>query len=104
MTKTHLIEAVAQKTKLTKKDSEAAGNAFLAATQEALVAGEKIQIVGFGTFAVKQRAARKGMNPQTKKKIDIPASKHLTFSAGKTIKAAINAPKKKAAKKTGKKK
>ncbi len=90
MTKSQIVENVAAKTQLKKKDAEAAVNALLETLEEALVKGEKIQIVGFGTFEVKARAARTGRNPQTKETITIPASKHLSFTAGKSIKDAIN--------------
>lgn len=90
MTKSQIIESVASKTGFKKKDAESAVNAFIQTLEETLVQGEKIQIVGFGTFEVKQRAERIGRNPQTKEAIKIPASKHLSFTAGKTIKEAIN--------------
>ena len=75
MTKAELINAVAQKTELSKKDSEKAVVAVIDAISEALAAGEKVALVGFGTFEVKERAAREGINPRTKEKIEIPASK-----------------------------
>ena len=90
MNKTQLIEAVAAKTELTKKDAEAAVNAAIAAVVEALKAGDKVQLVGFGTFEVKERAARTGRNPQTGEAIEIAASKAPAFSAGKAFKDAIN--------------
>ena len=65
--------------------------AFFSSIEEALVAGEKIQLIGFGTFEVKERAARTGRNPQTGKAIKIPASKNPVFKAGKTLKDAVNA-------------
>lgn len=90
MTKSQLIDNVAQKTGLKKKEAEASVNAFIESLEEALVKGEKVQLVGFGTFEVKERAARTGRNPQTKKTITIPASKHLSFTAGKSIKDTLN--------------
>ena len=89
MNKADLIASIAEKTELTKKDAEKALNAFLASVEEALVAGEKISLVGFGTFEVKQRAARKGINPQTKKEIDIPASKVPSFKVSKALKDVV---------------
>ena len=83
MTKAELINAVAQKTELSKKDSEKAVVAVLDAISETLAAGEKVALVGFGTFEVKERAAREGINPRTKEKIEIPASKLPVFKAGK---------------------
>ena len=90
MNKTQLIEVVAEKANLKKKDAEAAVNAFTAAIEEALKAGEKVQLVGFGTFEVKERAARDGHNPKTGEKITIAASKRPTFTAGKALKDSVN--------------
>ena len=90
MNKTQLIEAVAAKTELTKKEAEAAVNATIAAVIDALKAGDKVQLVGFGTFEVKERAARTGRNPQTGATIEIAASKAPAFSAGKAFKDAVN--------------
>ncbi len=90
MNKTQLIEAVAAKTELTKKQAEAAVNATIASVVEALKAGDKVQLVGFGTFEVKERAARTGRNPQTGATIEIAASKAPAFSAGKAFKDAVN--------------
>ena len=90
MTKTNLVEAVAAKTELTKKASEAAVAAVLDSIKDALVAGDKVTLIGFGTFSVKKRAARKGRNPQTKEVISIKASKNVGFSAGSALKAAVN--------------
>ena len=90
MNKTQLIEAVVAKTNLKKKDAEAAVNAFTAAIEEALKAGDKVQLVGFGTFEVKERAAREGRNPKTGEKITIAASKHPAFTAGKALKDSVN--------------
>ena len=81
MNKAELIAAVAAKTGLSKKDSESAVTAFVDAVTEALVKGDKVQIVGFGAFDVKERAERIGRNPQTKKEIKIPASKVPQFKA-----------------------
>ena len=90
MTKAELINAVAQKTELSKKDSEKAVVAVLDAISETLAAGEKVALVGFGTFEVKERAAREGINPRTKEKIEIPASKLPVFKAGKAPKEVVS--------------
>ena len=90
MNKTQLIEAVAAKADLKKKDAEAAVNAVTAAVADALKAGDKVQLVGFGTFEVKDRAARNGRNPKTGETITIAASKAPAFAAGKALKDAIN--------------
>jgi len=89
MTKAELIDKVAEKSGLTKKDSEAALNATLEAITEGLKAGEKVALVGFGSFEVRERAARMGRNPKTKEEIQIPASKAPVFKAGKAFKDAI---------------
>lgn len=89
MNKTELIAAAAEKAGLSKKDSEKVVNAALDAIVETLVAGEKVQLVGFGAFEVKERAARIGRNPQTKEEIEIPASKVPQFKAGKALKDAV---------------
>ena len=86
MNKSDLIAAMAAKTGSTKKDAEATLNAFVDAVTEALVKGDKVQLVGFGSFEVRKRAARKGRNPQTKEEIKIPASKAPVFKAGKALK------------------
>ena len=91
MNKTELIEVVAKATELKKKDAEAAVNAVLEAFEAALVAGDKIQLIGFGTFDVKQKPAREGRNPSTGETIMIPAAKQVRFTAGKTLKNKINA-------------
>lgn len=91
MNKTELVAAIADKTELSKKDSEKALKAFIDAVTEELKKGEKIQLVGFGTFEVSQRAARTGKNPQTGKAISIPASKAPKFKAGKALKDTVNA-------------
>ena len=90
MNKTQLIEAIANKSGLKKKEAEAALNAMTEAITEALKAGDKVQLVGFGTYEVKGRAARSGRNPKTGETIQIAASKHPAFSAGKALKDAIN--------------
>ncbi|MBR4696227.1 MAG: HU family DNA-binding protein [Selenomonadaceae bacterium] len=90
MNKTELVAKMAEKSGLTKKDAEKAVNAFFASVEDALVADDKVQIIGFGTFEVKERSARKGRNPQTGKEIDIPASKNPVFKAGKALKDAVN--------------
>ncbi len=90
MTKADLINVVAQKTELTKKDSDQAVTAALEAITEALAAGDKVSIVGFGTFEVKARAERKGINPRTKEEITIAASKLPSFKAGKALKDAVS--------------
>lgn len=89
MNKTELINAVAEKADLSKKDAEAAVSAVIDAITGALVEGEKVQLVGFGAFEVKQRAERIGRNPQTKQTIQIPASKTPVFKAGKALKDAV---------------
>lgn len=90
MTKQELSAAIAEKAEITKKDAEASLNAFTEVVTEELKKGEKIQLVGFGTFEVSERAARVGRNPQTKEEIQIPASKAPKFKAGKALKDAIN--------------
>ena len=89
MNKAELVAAVAEKTALSKKDSEKAINAAFDAITGALVAGEKVQLVGFGAFEVKERGARIGRNPQTKAEITIPASRVATFKVGKALKDAV---------------
>lgn len=89
MNKTELIAAIADKTQLTKKDSEIALNAVVDAISEALIKGDKVQLIGFGSFETKTRAAREGVNPATKAKIKIPATKYPTFKAGKALKDAV---------------
>ena len=89
MTKAELINAVAQKTELSKKDSDKAVTAVLDAITEALADGDKVALVGFGTFEVRERAAREGHNPHTGAKIQIPAAKVPAFKAGKALKDAI---------------
>jgi DNA-binding protein HU-beta len=91
MNKTELIAAIAEKTELSKKDAEKAVKAFTDVVVEELKKGEKIQLVGFGTFEVSERAARTGRNPQTGAEMNIPASKAPKFKAGKAFKDALNA-------------
>ena len=90
MTKAELISAIAEKTEFTKKDSAKALDAFTAVITEALASGDKVQLVGFGTFEVVKRAAREGRNPQTGKAMKIKASKAPKFKAGKALKDALN--------------
>ncbi len=90
MNKTELIAAIAAKTGETKKDAEATLNAFVNVVSETLAKGDKVQLVGFGSFEVRKRAARKGRNPQTKEEIKIPASKAPVFKAGKALKDIVN--------------
>lgn len=91
MNKTELVAAIADKTALSKKDAEKALKAFTDVVAEELAKGEKIQLVGFGTFEVAERAAREGRNPQTGKTIKIAASKAPKFKAGKALKDSVNA-------------
>lgn len=90
MNKTELVAGIAAKTGLTKKDSEKAVNAFFAIVEKALTAGDKVQLVGFGTFEVRERKARKGRNPQSGVEIDIPATKVPAFKAGKGLKDSVD--------------
>ena len=89
MNKTELIAVVAEKAELSKKDAEKAIKAFTDAVSEELVKGGKIQLVGFGTFDVKTRAARTGLNPRTKETIQIPEAKVPSFKAGSALKDAV---------------
>ena len=89
MNKTELIAAVAEKTDLSKKDADAAVSAVLGAITDALKAGDKIQLVGFGTFEVRNRAAKQGRNPRTGETMTVPASKVPAFKAGKALKDAV---------------
>lgn len=89
MNKTELAAAVAAKTGLAKKDADAAVSAVIDAVKEALADGDKVSLVGFGTFSVKTRAARTGLNPQTKETIEIPESKVPAFKAGSALKDAV---------------
>ena len=90
MNKGELIAKIAEESKLTKKAAEAALDAFVSSVEGALKKGERVQLVGFGTFEVRQRAARKGRNPQTREEIKIPASKAPVFKAGKALKEIVN--------------
>ena len=89
MNKAELVAAVAEKTALSKKDSENAVNAAFEAITAALVGGDKVQLVGFGAFEVKERNARVGRNPKTKEEIQIPASRVPVFKAGKALKDVV---------------
>ena len=91
MNKTELVAAVAQKAELSKKDAEKAVAAVTAAITDALCAGDKVQLVGFGTFEVAERAAREGRNPKTGETMPIAASKTPKFKAGKALKDMVNA-------------
>ena len=90
MNKTELIAAVAEKAEISKKDSEKALKAFVDVVTAQLKAGDKVQVVGFGTFEVSERAAREGRNPQTGETMKIAACKAPKFKAGKALKDAIN--------------
>ena len=90
MNKSELITSMAEKSQLTKKDTEVALKAFIDSVEEALEKGEKVQLVGFGTFETRERAAREGRNPRTKETIQIPASKAPVFKAGKEFKERVN--------------
>ncbi|MBO4816033.1 MAG: HU family DNA-binding protein [Clostridia bacterium] len=90
MNKAELVAAIAAKTGDTKKAAELAVNAFVQVVTETLKKGDKVQLVGFGSFEVRKRAARKGRNPQTKQEIKIPASKAPVFKAGKALKNTVN--------------
>ena len=90
MNKTEFIAAVAEKAEISKKDSEKALKAFVDVVAEQLKAGDKVQLVGFGTFEVSERAAREGRNPQTGETMTIAACKAPQFKAGKALKDAIN--------------
>ena len=90
MNKTELVAAMAEQTNLSKKDAEAALKAFIDVVSEELKKGEKVQLVGFGTFEVSERAAREGRNPQTGETMEIKASKTPKFKAGKALKDMVN--------------
>jgi len=90
MNKAELIKSMSEKGGITKADAEKALNAFVESVQEALANGDKIQLVGFGSFEVRERAARKGRNPQTKEEITIEASKTPVFRAGKALKDMVS--------------
>ncbi len=90
MNKSQLIDVVAKNADLKRKDAEAAVNSVISAIENALAEGEKVQLVGFGSFAVKERAARQGRNPSTGAAITIPASKLPVFAAGRELKEIVN--------------
>ena len=90
MNKAELVAAISEKTGTSKKSTETSLNAFVEIITEALKKDEKVQLVGFGSFEVRKRAARKGRNPQTKEEIKIPASKAPVFKAGKALKDIVN--------------
>ena len=89
MNKTELIAVMAETSGLSKKDCDAALTAFITTIETALKSGEKVQLIGFGSFEVKERAARTGRNPRTKETVEIPASKVPVFKAGQAFKDAI---------------
>ena len=89
MTKAELIAAIAEKAGMTKKDADAALSATIDTITDTLAKGDKIQLVGFGTFEVRERKAREGINPQSKSKIQIPATKVPAFKAGRALKDAV---------------
>ena len=89
MNKTELVAAVAAKAELSKKDAEAAETAVFDSVKDALAEGDKLSLIGFGTFSVKTRAARTGLNPRTKETIEIPESKVPAFKAGSALKDAV---------------
>ena len=91
MNKTELVAAIAEQTQLSRKDAEAALKAFIDVVSEELKKGEKVQLVGFGTFEVSERAAREGRNPATGEAMTIKASKSPKFKAGKALKDVVNA-------------
>jgi len=90
MNKSELVAMMATKANLTKKDTESALNAFVESITETLKKGDKVSLVGFGTFETRKRAARNGINPQTKKAIKIPATNAPAFKAGKALKDSVN--------------
>ncbi len=90
MNKLELVSAIAEQANLTKKDAEAALKAFVDSVEASLKKGEKVQLVGFGTFEVRERAARVGRNPRTNEEMQIAAAKVPTFKAGKALKDLIN--------------
>ena len=90
MNKAELITSMAEKSKLTKKDAELALKALIESVEEALEDGQKVQLVGFGTFETRERAAREGRNPRTKEVINIPATTVPVFKAGKEFKDKVN--------------
>ena len=90
MNKSQLVESIATKTGFTKKDSEKALAAVLESVEKALVKGDKVQLIGFGTFGTKKRAARTGRNPQTGATIKVPASKVVSFAPSSALEAKVN--------------
>ena len=90
MNRAELVAKIAEKCEMTKKDAESALSAFISSVTEALVEGDKVQLVGFGTFEVRDREARTGRDPRTGNPIEIPASKAPAFKAGKALKDAVN--------------
>lgn len=90
MNKSDLVDSISKKTGLTKKDSELALNAFVESVSDSLKNNDKVQLVGFGTFEVRKRAARKGRNPQTGEEMKIAASNAPVFKAGKALKDIVN--------------
>lgn len=91
MTKADLITKIAEKSELSKKDSEKALNAVIAAITDALTEGDKVQLTGFGTFEVRDKKEKEAINPRTKEKIIVPARKSPAFKAGKALKDAVDA-------------
>lgn len=89
MNKNELVASVAEKAEISKKDAEVAVKAVTEAITEALAEGDKVSLVGFGTFSVKERAARTGVNPRTKEAVEIPAAKVPAFKAGSALKDAV---------------
>ncbi len=89
MNKSELVASIATKSELSKKDAENALNALTASIEEALVKGDKVQLIGFGSFEVRERAARTGRNPQTGEEISIPATKVPAFKVGNSLKEAV---------------
>ncbi|TYR77283.1 HU family DNA-binding protein [Rossellomorea vietnamensis] len=90
MNKTELINAVAESAELSKKDAENAVKAVLQNIEETLAKGDKVQLIGFGNFEVRERSARKGRNPQTGEEMEIPSSKQPAFKPGKALKDSVN--------------
>ena len=90
MNKSELVAAIANKSGVTKKDTEEVINAFMDVVKDALKAGDKVQLIGFGTFECKEHAARSARNPQTGEAIEIPAGKSASFKVGKALKDAVN--------------
>lgn len=89
MTKTDLVNLIAEKAEFSKKDAEKALSTVVSVITESLASGEKVQLVGFGTFEVRDRKAKEGINPLTKEKISVPAKRVPAFKAGKALKEAV---------------